>query len=136
MDTAVLERAWKEVRAPLLRIGKSGPARSHANSLRELCGAHALVSVKLNGRADIEEVASQLKALASDDEEEATLPALIAARKLRRGGSEAMFTQRGRVETVSSMAYYEGLDEARAARLADDAKYEALREEARGATPP
>jgi RNA-binding protein YhbY len=43
-----LERAWKYVKKPLLRIGAQGISRSHGNSLRELLMAHTLVKVKIN----------------------------------------------------------------------------------------
>jgi len=43
-----VEKAWKYVKKPLLRVGAQGVAASHGNSLRELLNAHTIVKVKVN----------------------------------------------------------------------------------------
>ena len=43
-----LEKTWRYVKKPLLRIGNKGPSKSHGNSLRELLVHHTVVKVKIN----------------------------------------------------------------------------------------
>lgn len=43
-----VEKAWKYVKKPLLRVGAHGVGTSHGNSLRELLNAHTIVKVKVN----------------------------------------------------------------------------------------
>jgi RNA-binding protein YhbY len=43
-----IEKAWRHVKKPLLRIGGKGISDSHGNSLQELLKAHTAVKVKIN----------------------------------------------------------------------------------------
>jgi RNA-binding protein YhbY len=43
-----IDKAWKHIPKPLLRIGGKGVADSHGNSLKELMNAHTAVKVKIN----------------------------------------------------------------------------------------
>lgn len=43
-----VEKAWRFIKKPLLRVGGKGLADSHGNSLRELLLAHTCVKVKVN----------------------------------------------------------------------------------------
>lgn len=43
-----LEKTWRYVKRPLLRIGGKGITLTHGNSLRELLQAHTVVKVKVN----------------------------------------------------------------------------------------
>ena len=43
-----IEKAWRHVKKPLLRIGSKGAAPSHGNSLRQLLEQHDTVKVKIN----------------------------------------------------------------------------------------
>lgn len=61
---------WDSVSRALLKLGKSGLADSHVNSLKELLVAHLLVKVELNGaRSDVdvtaaaEEMATRLQGI-------------------------------------------------------------------------
>mmetsp|Transcript_5230 Transcript_5230/g.7069 ORF Transcript_5230/g.7069 Transcript_5230/m.7069 type:complete len:188 (-) Transcript_5230:181-744(-) len=58
-----MEIAWRHIKKPLLRIGKSGMTESHGNSLRDLLSQHQAVKVKINTNklGTLEEVFYQLK---------------------------------------------------------------------------
>jgi len=43
-----MEKTWRHVKKPMLRIGSKGAAPSHGNSLRELLEQHDAVKVKVN----------------------------------------------------------------------------------------
>ena len=60
-----METAWRYIKKPLLRIGKSGLSESHGNSLRDLLSQHGAVKVKINtGKlGSLEEAFEQLKIL-------------------------------------------------------------------------
>ena len=61
-----IEKAWRHVKKPLLRIGGKGVTLKHANSLRELLDAHTVTKVKfIYGKlgTTLEEVAMLLKGL-------------------------------------------------------------------------
>ena len=45
---SAMEKAWKYVTKPLLRLGSQGISIKHGNSLRELLLAHSVVKVKVN----------------------------------------------------------------------------------------
>jgi len=45
---AGIDKAWRYVPKPLLRIGGKGVSDSHGNSLKELLNAHTAVKVKIN----------------------------------------------------------------------------------------
>jgi len=45
-----MEKAWRFVKKPMLRLGSKGAAPSHGNSLRELLEQHDAVKVKINTR--------------------------------------------------------------------------------------
>merc|ERR1712061_603707 len=126
----LLQQVWEATPKSLLRIGKSGAAKSHANSLNELCAAHPVVAVKFNGPIPVDEAAAVLCNLASDVVSDNLLePVLLATRRLRRGGSQGLYAQRARVGEDENAVPQFLLDvvEARKARLAEDAKYAALR---------
>jgi len=64
-----IEKAWRHVKKPLLRVGGKGVTLKHANSLRELLAAHTVTKVKFNcGKlgTTLEEVAMLLKDTADD----------------------------------------------------------------------
>ncbi len=60
-----IDKAWRYVPKPLLRIGGKGVADSHGNSLKELLNAHTVVKVKINSDklGSLEDVFETLKAL-------------------------------------------------------------------------
>jgi hypothetical protein len=43
-----IERTWRYVKKPLLRIGSKGATKTHGNSLRQLLQDHTVVKVKIN----------------------------------------------------------------------------------------
>lgn len=43
-----IEKVWRYVKKPLLRVGSKGASKSHGNSLKELLQAHTAVKVKIN----------------------------------------------------------------------------------------
>eukprot|EP00547_Thalassionema_nitzschioides_P005293 CAMPEP_0194218818 /NCGR_PEP_ID=MMETSP0156-20130528/24577_1 /TAXON_ID=33649 /ORGANISM="Thalassionema nitzschioides, Strain L26-B" /LENGTH=161 /DNA_ID=CAMNT_0038948291 /DNA_START=53 /DNA_END=535 /DNA_ORIENTATION=+ len=45
-----IEKAWRYVKKPLLRLGSKGASKSHGNSLKELLQAHTAVKVKINAK--------------------------------------------------------------------------------------
>ncbi|KAL7566570.1 hypothetical protein ACA910_000638 [Epithemia clementina (nom. ined.)] len=45
---AKMERAWRHVKKPLLRVGAKGATMSHGNSLKQLLQQHTVVKVKVN----------------------------------------------------------------------------------------
>lgn len=45
-----MEKAWRYIRKPLLKIGGKGATSSHGNSLRQLVEQHTMVKVKINTR--------------------------------------------------------------------------------------
>ena len=49
-STPGIDKAWRHVSKPLLRIGSKGLAPSHARSLDELMKAHTCVKIKINTR--------------------------------------------------------------------------------------
>ena len=59
-----IDKAWKHVKKPLLRIGGKGVSDSHGNSLKELLNAHTVVKVKINSTklGSFEDVFEALKA--------------------------------------------------------------------------
>lgn len=60
-----MERTWRSVKKPMVRIGSKGTALSHGNSLRELLNAHTVVKVKVNNsRIPLEETFAVLKEFA------------------------------------------------------------------------
>lgn len=61
-----MEIAWRYIKKPLLRIGKTGMTDSHGNSLRDLLSQHGAVKVKINTSklGALEDVFAQLKTLA------------------------------------------------------------------------
>lgn len=60
-----MERTWRSVKKPMVRIGSKGTALSHGNSLRELLAAHTVVKVKVNNsRIPLEETFAVLKGFA------------------------------------------------------------------------
>ena len=63
-----LERAWRHVKKPLLRIGNKGATAAHGNSLRQLLDAHTTVKVKINTHklGNLEEAFGVLKGLAEE----------------------------------------------------------------------
>jgi len=66
-DTPELERVWRFVKKPLLRIGAKGATASHGNSLRQLLDDHTAVKVKINTapyNGDLETAFESLKQLA------------------------------------------------------------------------
>ena len=66
-DTPAMERTWRYVKKPLLRIGAKGAAPSHGNSLRQLLEDHGAVKVKINTapyNGDLEAAFETLKQLA------------------------------------------------------------------------
>ena len=86
VDTAEkAEQFWAIPSAarPLLRVGKSGASRSHANGLADLCSSHPAVSVRFTGTAS----AASLDQLVS----QSPGVTLLATRKPRKGGVEALF---------------------------------------------
>lgn len=60
-----IDKAWKHVKKPLLRIGGKGISDSHGNSLKELLNAHTVVKVKINSTklGSFEDVFEALKAV-------------------------------------------------------------------------
>jgi len=44
-----MEKTWRYIKKPLLRVGSKGATTSHGNSLRELLASHKVVKVKVNG---------------------------------------------------------------------------------------
>ena len=60
-----IDKAWRYVPKPLLRIGGKGVADSHGNSLKELLNAHTIVKVKINSDkiGSLEDVFESLKDL-------------------------------------------------------------------------
>jgi RNA-binding protein YhbY len=64
-ELSALERTWRSVKKPMVRIGSKGTALSHGNSLRELLNAHTVVKVKVNNsRIPLEETFAELKKFA------------------------------------------------------------------------
>ncbi len=64
-ELTALERTWRSVKKPMVRIGSKGTALSHGNSLRELLNAHTVVKVKVNNsRIPLEETFVELKKFA------------------------------------------------------------------------
>lgn len=64
---AMMERTWRHVKKPLLRIGAKGASASHGNSLRQLLDDHTVVKVKINTsmyNGDLETAFESLKELA------------------------------------------------------------------------
>ena len=62
-----MERTWRHVKKPLLRIGAKGASASHGNSLRQLLEDHTVVKVKINTsmyNGDLETAFESLKELA------------------------------------------------------------------------
>ena len=59
-----IDKAWKYVKKPLLRIGGKGVSDSHGNSLKELLNAHTVVKVKINSTkiGSLEDAFEALKA--------------------------------------------------------------------------
>lgn len=47
-DDDKVEKAWRHVKKPLLRIGGKGVSKTHGNSLRQLLKDHTAVKVKIN----------------------------------------------------------------------------------------
>jgi hypothetical protein len=101
------ERLWMGAGKPLLRIGKSGAGSTHANGLADLCGSHPYVNVRLTGAttsAALEHLMQILdEAAAADNAKSLTL---LATRKPRKGGVEALFSQSRRAEEVCSPEYH------------------------------
>ena len=101
------DRLWMGAGKPLLRIGKSGAGSTHANGLADLCGAHPYVNVRLTGAttsAALEHLMQILmQAAAADNAKSLTL---LATRKPRKGGVEALFSQSRRAEEVCSPEYH------------------------------
>lgn len=66
-----IDRAWRSVPKPLLRIGGKGIAKSHGNSLRELLNAHTIVKVKINSTklGSLEDVFESLKEVVEQSQE-------------------------------------------------------------------
>lgn len=62
-----MERVWRSVKKPLLRIGARGATAKHGNSLRQLLDDHTAVKVKINTApygGDLETAFDTLKQLA------------------------------------------------------------------------
>ncbi len=59
-----IDKAWRYLPKPLLRIGGKGVSDSHGNSLKELLNAHTAVKVKINSSklGSLEDVFEILKA--------------------------------------------------------------------------
>jgi len=107
----VVDRLWASAKSPLLRVGKSGAAPSHANGLLDLCSSHSTVSVRLTGhstQASLDQLV-ELIAAASDESPPLTL---LGTRKPRKGGMEALFSQAGRVDELCSIEYHDRVAEA------------------------
>ena len=51
-DDDAVEKCWRFVKKPLLRIGSKGATSSHGNSLRQLLEDHMAVKVKVNTKTD------------------------------------------------------------------------------------
>jgi len=62
MEEQQIEKVWRHIKKPLLRIGKSGVNVSHVNSLLELLDAHGAVKVKINSNklGNLEDVARSI----------------------------------------------------------------------------
>lgn len=129
----VVDLLWATSKSPLLRIGKSGAAESHANGLADLCNSHPVVSVRLTGRsteASLEQLVELIAARAPEDERPPLT--LLATRKPRKGGVEALFSQAGRVDELCSVEYHDQADaaakEAAEAEAADAITFKVERE--------
>lgn len=48
VDDVKMEKVWRYIKKPLLRIGSKGLTESHGNSLKELLAQHDAVKVKVN----------------------------------------------------------------------------------------
>lgn len=107
-DAAAAERLWSSpVCKPLLRIGKHGARPSHASGLVDLCENQPFVCVRFTGPRNDEALSSLMVELAASGPEGA--PVLLASRKPRKGGQEALFAQPARVDDVCSAAFHDAL---------------------------
>mmetsp|Transcript_12729 Transcript_12729/g.19553 ORF Transcript_12729/g.19553 Transcript_12729/m.19553 type:complete len:159 (+) Transcript_12729:120-596(+) len=62
-----IEKVWRYVKKPLLRVGSKGASKSHGNSLKELLQAHTAVKVKFNVKnVDLKESFATLVELAHE----------------------------------------------------------------------
>ena len=126
-DGVAAKRLWGSAGKPLLRIGSKGAAPSHANGLTDLCSAHPYVCVKFSGTG-VDASLSQLLdliQLASPPVE--STPMLLTTRKGRRGGLEALFSQKERLEQVCSAEFHDEVREARLLKKIEDQKWAAVR---------
>jgi hypothetical protein len=119
----VLEQLWASARSPLLRIGKAGAAQSHANGLLDLCSSHPAVSVRLTGASTQASLDGLLEMLDVLDESQRLT--LLATRKPRKGGVEALFSQAGRSEELCSVEYH-AAQAAAAAQVAETEAADAI----------
>ena len=129
-DEEAAERLWAGSTRPLLRIGKSGAAATHASGLSELCASHPYVSVRLTGRGT-KEALDQLLALV-DEVADGDTPSLtlLATRKPRKGGMEALFSQAERASELCSSEYHAALAKAQEqADLEEEANAETYKDE-------
>ena len=103
----ILDKLWSSAKSPLLRIGKAGAAPSHASGLLDLCSSHPAVSVRLTGASTQASLDDLLELLDLTDESRSLM--LLATRKPRRGGVEALFSQASRSDELCSVEYHDGL---------------------------
>lgn len=122
----VVDRLWASSKSPLLRIGKQGAAASHANGLLDLCSSHPVVSVRLTGHSTEDHLEQLVELIAAGAPEEESPPlTLIATRKPRKGGVEALFSQAGRTDELCSVDYHNKADAA-AKEVADSEAADAI----------
>ena len=124
---------WQGAGKPLLRIGKSGAGATHANGLADLCVAHPYVCVRLTGAG----TSAALDHLIEIIEEEAAVNdakrlTLLATRKPRKGGVEALFSRSSLADEVCSPEYHSALqseaERAQQQEMADAVTYKESRE--------
>jgi len=126
-DDAAARRLWCSAGKPLLRIGSKGAASSHANGLADLCSHHPFVCVKLTGSTPDTGLSQLLELVAAGPFTSAT-PVLLATRKGRRGGRDALFSQQSRVDEVCSSEFHDSARDAALASKLEDEKWAAIRE--------
>ena len=101
----ILDKLWAGAKSPLLRIGKAGAAQTHANGLLDLCSSHPAVSVRFTGASTQASLDGLLELLDVPDESRSLT--LLATRKPRKGGVEALFSQASRSGELCSVDYHD-----------------------------
>jgi len=95
-----VDKAWKHIKKPMLRIGGKGVTETHGNSLRELLNAHTAVKVKINTHklGSLEAAFDEIKGLAEKSGEIEGIELI----HIRNSDNMIMFGKEGTMDMIRS----------------------------------